>query len=111
MARADAFGARVALPGVDGIDYYRLARLREQGIGDPSRLPVTVRILLENVLRHSGESYVEEGDVEAVARWDGRPLENDRERAFVPARVLLQDFTGVPAVVDLAAMRNAMARG
>ncbi|HXA27736.1 MAG TPA: aconitate hydratase AcnA [Candidatus Angelobacter sp.] len=112
MARADAFGARAPLPGAAGIDYYRLARLQEQGIGDPSRLPVTVRILLENLLRHSGESYVEEGDVEALARWDGKPAgEHDRERAFMPARVLLQDFTGVPAVVDLAAMRSAMARG
>jgi len=111
MARADAFGARAPLPGVDGIDFYRLARLQEQGIGDPSRLPVTVRILLENLLRHSGESYVDEGDVEALARWDGSPPgEHDKERAFMPARVLLQDFTGVPAVVDLAAMRSAMAR-
>jgi aconitate hydratase len=111
MARADAFGARTPLPGAPGIDFYRLARLHEQGIGDPSRLPVTVRILLENLLRHSGESYVEEGDVEALARWDGRQVDADKERAFMPARVLLQDFTGVPAVVDLAAMRNAMARG
>jgi len=142
MARADAFGARAPLPGVDGIEYYRLARLNEQGIGDASRLPVTVRILLENLLRHGGESYVEEGDVEALARWDGRPpgevtggnagvrphssgegwrggapptgrvsAQTDKERAFMPARVLLQDFTGVPAVVDLAAMRSAMARG
>jgi aconitate hydratase len=111
MARADAFGARAPLPGADGIDYYRLARLHEQGIGDPSRLPVTVRILVENLLRHSGEAYVEEGDVEALARWDGAPAgDHDKERAFMPARVLLQDFTGVPAVVDLAAMRSAMAR-
>ncbi len=110
MARADAFGARAPLPGVDGLDYFRLARLHEQGIADPSRLPVTVRILLENLLRHSGESYVEEGDVEALARWDGTTVAQDKERAFMPARVLLQDFTGVPAVVDLAAMRSAMAR-
>jgi len=111
MARADAFGARVALPGVDGIDFHRLERLHEEGVGDPSRLPVTVRILLENLLRHSGESYVDDGDVEALARWDGGASGNaDKERAYVPARVLLQDFTGVPAVVDLAAMRSAMAR-
>jgi aconitate hydratase len=111
MARADAFGARVPLPGVDGIDFYRLERLHEQGVGDPSRLPVTVRILLENLLRHAGEPYVEDGDVEALARWQGGPRPGEeKERAYVPARVLLQDFTGVPAVVDLAAMRNAMAR-
>jgi len=110
MARADAFGARVALPGVEGIDFYRLQRLHDEGIGDPSRLPVTVRILLENLLRHSAERYVEDGDVEALVKWDGSAPAADKERAFVPARVLLQDFTGVPAVVDLAAMRNAMAR-
>jgi aconitate hydratase len=111
MAPADSFGARAPLPGVAGIDYYRLQVLRDQRIGDPSKLPVTVRILLENLLRHSGESYVEDGDVEALASWDGRvPGDDDKERGFVPARVLLQDFTGVPAVVDLAAMRSAMAR-
>ncbi len=111
MARADAYGARVPLPGVDGIDFYRLERLHEQGVGDPSRLPVTVRILLENLLRHSGDPYVDEGDVEALAQWTGGPATSaDKERAFMPARVLLQDFTGVPAVVDLAAMRSAMAR-
>ena len=112
MARADAFGARAALPGVDGIDFYRLERLHEQGIGDPSRLPVTVRILLENLLRHGGESYVDEGDLEALAKWSGGAASgtHDKERAFMPARVLLQDFTGVPAVVDLAAMRSAIAR-
>jgi aconitate hydratase len=110
MARADAFGARVALPGFEGIDFYRLERLHETGIGDPSTLPVTVRILLENLLRHSNERYVDDGDVEALARWNGSPDSTDNERAFMPARVLLQDFTGVPAVVDLAAMRSAIAR-
>ena len=71
MARADAFGARVALPGVEGIDFYRLARLHDEGVADPSRLPVTVRILLENLLRHGAERYVDDGDVEALARWSG----------------------------------------
>ena len=105
----DRFGARAALGGVDGVDLYRLDRLASVGVGDPSGLPVTVKILLENLLRHSGESHVGEGDVEALARWSGTGGD-DRERAFTPARVLLQDFTGVPAVVDLAAMRSAMAR-
>ena len=71
---------------------------------------MTVRILLENLLRHAGERFVTDDDVAALAGWDGRPVERDRERAFVPARVLLQDFTGVPAVVDLAAMRSAVQR-
>ena len=105
----DRFGARAALGGVDGVDLYRLDRLATLGVGDPSGLPVTVKILLENLLRHSGERHVGEADVEALVRWSGAGGD-DRERAFTPARVLLQDFTGVPAVVDLAAMRSAMAR-
>ena len=104
----DRFGARAELPG--GLTYHRLDALAERGVADVSRLPATVKILLENLLRHSGQPFVTDDDVLALARWDGRPPEHDRERAFVPARVLLQDFTGVPAVVDLAAMRSALQR-
>ncbi len=104
----DRFGARMALQ--PGIDHFSLARLAGSGIGNISRLPMTVKILLENLLRHDSESWVEPGDVEALARWDGIPVSSDRERAFMPSRVLLQDFTGVPSVIDLAAMRSAMAR-
>src|ERR1700674_4209401 len=71
---------------------------------------MTLKILLENVVRNAGTRFVREGDVEALARWNGQPVAGDRERPFMPARVLLQDFTGVPAVVDLAAMRSAVAR-
>src|SRR5258708_39816153 len=85
MATIDVHGARVPLPGVPGIDHYRLARLAETGAGDPSRLPVTVKVLLENLLRHAGERFVDDGDVEALARGDGRPPAQDSERAFVPA--------------------------
>jgi aconitate hydratase len=106
----DRFGARAALGGVDGVEMYRLDRLAALGVADPSGLPVTVKILLENLLRHSGERHVAEGDVEALARWAPGAGADERERAFTPARVLLQDFTGVPAVVDLAAMRSAMTR-
>jgi aconitate hydratase A / 2-methylisocitrate dehydratase len=106
----DRFGARAALGGVDGVDVYRLDRLASSGVGDPSRLPVTVKILLENLLRHAGDRHVADSDVEALVHWTGRAGGDDRERPFTPARVLLQDFTGVPAVVDLAAMRSAMAR-
>ncbi|HZW02170.1 MAG TPA: aconitase family protein, partial [Candidatus Deferrimicrobium sp.] len=71
-------------------------------------LPFTVKILLENVLRHSATGIAGEADVAALAAW--RPgLDTDIEIPFMPGRVLLQDFTGVPAVVDLAAMRDAMA--
>ena len=80
---------------------YRLEAL--QASYDVARLPYTLRVLLENVLRNGDEA-----DVEAVARWDAK-AEPSNEISFAPSRVLLQDLTGVPAVVDLAAMRNAMA--
>ena len=73
-------------------------------------LPVTLKIMLENSVRNADAPSVREGDVEAIASWDGTRSGVERERAFMPARVLLQDFTGVPAVVDLAAMRSAVAR-
>jgi aconitate hydratase len=83
---------------------YEIFRLDALGASyDVARLPYSLRILLENVLRHGAEA-----DVEAVATWDAT-AEPSREISFAPARVLLQDFTGVPAVVDLAAMRDAMA--
>jgi aconitate hydratase len=108
MSSADRYGARASLAG--GVDYFPLNRLAESGVGDPSRLPMTVKILLENALRHSGAPFAGEDDVAALAAWDGKKPAEDRERPFVPSRVLLQDFTGVPAVVDLAAMRAAMKR-
>ena len=74
---------------------------------DMKRLPLTAKILLENLLRHSDEQYVQPEDIQTLAKWD-TTSSFDTEIAFVPSRVVLQDFTGVPAVVDLAAMRNAM---
>ena len=71
-----------------------------------SRLPYSLKVLLENLLRHEGSPLVGANDVAALAGWSGGA---EREIAFRPARVLMQDFTGVPAVVDLAAMRDAMA--
>jgi aconitate hydratase len=86
---------------------HRLGWLAEQGHADPSRLPRTVKILLENLLRRAGEPEVPEDDVLKLAGWPG----GDRiDITFMPARILMQDFTGVPAVVDLAAMRSAAAR-
>jgi aconitate hydratase len=108
MAGTDLFGTRAEL--IPGVTYHRLGALAERGVADVSRLPVTVKILLENSVRNSAAPSVRDGDVEAIARWDGTVASSDRERAFMPARVLLQDFTGVPAVVDLAAMRSAVAR-
>jgi aconitate hydratase len=72
-----------------------------------NRLPLTAKILLENLLRHNDQLYVQDEDINTLANWD-ISVSSDTEIAFVPSRVILQDFTGVPAVVDLAAMRNAM---
>jgi aconitate hydratase len=110
MTATDLSGARAGLSGAAGVEIYRLDHLASAGIADVSRLPVTVKILVENLLRHAARDWVHGGDVEALAHWDGSAVSEDQERAFMPARVLLQDFTGVPAVVDLAAMRSAMAR-
>jgi aconitate hydratase len=106
---SDPFGARTALPGHPGIDFFRIARLDEAGVADTSRLPYTVRVLLEMALRGAGSIHVTEDDVCALANWPAPPPDT-ASVAFSPARVILQDFTGVPAVVDLAAMRSAMAR-
>ncbi len=102
-------GAKGRLHTAEGqVQLYRLAWLGEQGIGQVDRLPRTVRILLENLLRRAGTGDVADEDVRALAAWpDGSP---GAGVAFMPARVLMQDFTGVPAVVDLAAMRSAMSR-
>jgi aconitate hydratase len=104
----DSFGARSALR-VGDREYriFRLKALEGEGI-DVSRLPYSLRILLENLLRHEDGVSVTRDDVLALARWN--PAEKpEREIAYTPARTVLQDFTGVPCVVDLAAMRDAMA--
>jgi aconitate hydratase len=92
--------------GGETFHYYRIDALRELGL-DVSRLPFSLKVLLENLLRHEDGVTVTAEDVRGLASWDAR-AEPDREIAFRPSRVLLQDFTGVPAVVDLAAMRDAM---
>ena len=106
MAAQNSFGARSTLDvGDRSYELVRLDALQSQY--DVFRLPYTLRILLENVLRAEAEGRGAAGEVEAVARWDAK-AEPTSEISFTPARVLLQDFTGVPAVVDLAAMRDAM---
>ena len=91
------------------LDYYPLTRLREMGLGDPSPLPITIKILLEGLLRQSETGTVEESSLRGLTRWP-EAAAADAEVPFLPARILLQDFTGVPAVLDLAAMRSAMQR-
>ncbi|NWF79942.1 MAG: aconitate hydratase AcnA [Chloroflexi bacterium] len=104
----NSFGARSTLRvGDKEYEIYRLAALAQHGI-NLDRLPYSLRILLENLLRTENGRTVTTADVLALARWDPQ-AEPDREVAFTPARVILQDFTGVPCVVDLAAMRDAMA--
>jgi aconitate hydratase len=100
-------GARSTLALAAGnVDIYRLAWLSEQGIGAVRGLPHTLKILLEDLLRRAGSRDVADADVAALAAWPAPAL----AIAFMPGRVLMQDFTGVPAVVDLAAMRSAVAR-
>jgi aconitate hydratase len=107
---ANPFGTRATLQlGGETAVLYRLAELARQGLTDLDRLPFSIRILLENTLRHCGRGPVSEAHVQDLAAWS--PVRARRgEVPFMPARVVLQDFTGVPCVVDLAAMRDAMAR-
>src|SRR5262245_37020234 len=103
-------GARARLDSAAGpVTYYRLSTLRDHGFDAVERMPMTLKILLENLLRKVGNGVVRDAEVEALARWTPKSADQ-REFPFYPARVLLQDFTGVPAAVDLAAMRSAMAR-
>jgi len=105
VSRTDPFGARASLGG--GLpDLYRLEAVA--GLIDLPSAPVTVKILLENVLRHAGGGVVTEADVTTLASWRAG-VAADAEIPFMPSRVVLQDFTGVPAIVDLAVMRDAMA--
>src|SRR3989442_10586400 len=95
-------------PGRTG-DFYSLPRLEKAGVGPVSRLPVSLRIVLESLLRNVDGRRVREKDVVELANW--RPnAERTADIPFVVARILLQDFTGVPLLVDLAAMRSAVAR-
>ena len=100
---SNSFGARADL-SVGGRSY-QIFRLDQ--LPGAARLPYSLKILLENMLRHEDGVTVRPGDIEALVGWDA-DAEPDTEIAFAPARILMQDFTGVPAVVDLAAMRDAM---
>ncbi|WP_163284376.1 hypothetical protein, partial [Enterobacter hormaechei] len=80
----------------------------KNGLADAARLPFSMKVLLENLLRYEDDRSVRKGDIEAAVAWLGDRGKTETEIAFRPARVLMQDFTGVPAVVDLAAMRDAM---
>jgi aconitate hydratase len=93
--------------GAKTYTYYNLKTAEKNGLAGISKLPYSMKVLLENLLRFEDGRSVNKEDIEAVAEWL-KDKRSDREIAFRPARVLMQDFTGVPAVVDLAAMRDAM---
>ncbi len=106
----DSFGCRAKISVGDRlVEICRLDVLEKAGIGHVNRLPFSIRVLLENLLRYEDGKTVRREDIVALASWDAKAAP-DKEIAYRPARVLLQDFTGVPAVVDLAAMREAFVR-
>ncbi len=105
----DSFKCRKSLKvGNKTYVYYSLKAAEKNGLEGISSLPYSLKVLLENLLRHEDGRTVTRKDIEAMAKWVKSKGKSDREIAFRPARVLMQDFTGVPAVVDLAAMRDAM---
>ena len=106
----DTLKARRTLEaGGKSYDYYSLSAVSDAGYGDISRLPFSLKVLLENLLRYEDGRSVTVADIEKAAKW-AETRKSDLEIAYRPARILLQDFTGVPAVVDLAAMRDAMVK-
>ncbi|QQE80188.1 aconitate hydratase AcnA [Alicyclobacillus sp. SO9] len=110
MMTMDPFGTKKQLSvGSQTYSYYRLQSLEDQGVATVSKLPFSIKILLEAVLRQVDGHAVEEEHVRKLANWNAKAPEKD-EIPYKPARILLQDFTGVPAVVDLAALRSAMKR-
>src|SRR5258708_23620269 len=107
MDNKNSFGAAATLRVRDReYQIFRLEALEKLGVGHLARIPYSIRILLENMLRFEDHRTVKNTDIEYVARWEA--TKKAEEINFRPARVLLQDFTGVPAVVDLAAMRDAL---
>src|SRR5262249_50150186 len=110
MSTVNSFGTRTPLP-VGGSTFHieSLAMLERAGFPEVARLPFSMKILLENLLRHEDGRFVTDADLETFARWNLKSAAQ-KEISFAPARVLLQDFTGVPAVVDLAAMRDGIVK-
>jgi aconitate hydratase len=105
----NSFNARQTLQvGDKTYTYYSLVEAEKNGLQGASKLPFSMKVLLENLLRYEDGRTVTKADIEAVAAWVNNKGKDEKEIAYRPARVLMQDFTGVPAVVDLAAMRDAM---
>src|SRR5688572_15558290 len=107
MPTLNSFGTRTELrAGGQAVQIYSLPALEKSGFPGVSRLPYSMKILLENLLRREDNAFVKADDIRAVAEWKA-DANVEKEISFMPARVLLQDVTGVPCVVDLAAMRDA----
>jgi aconitate hydratase len=107
MPSLDSFKTRTPLTvGADTVSIYSLPAL-EKAFPGVAKLPYSLKILLENLLRREDEAFVKTADIKALASWDPKTI-GEKEMSFMPARVLLQDFTGVPCVVDLAAMRDGI---
>jgi aconitate hydratase len=109
ISAGNSFGTRDTLRvGAQSFEIHRLEALEKTRVANLSKLPFSLRILLENLLRCEDNRFVHAADIKSLANW--RPGTAEKEIAFMPARVLLQDFTGVPAIVDLATMREAVQR-
>jgi len=109
ISAGNSFGTRDTLRvGAQSFEIHRLEALEKNRVADLRKLPFSLRILLENLLRCEDNRFVHAADIKSLANW--RPGTAEKEIAFMPARVLLQDFTGVPAIVDLATMREAVQR-
>jgi len=108
MPSLDTFKTRTSLTvGADTVSIFSLPALEKAGYPNVARLPYSLKILLENLLRREDNGFVKTADITALASWDPKTI-GEKEMSFMPARVLLQDFTGVPCVVDLAAMRDGI---
>src|ERR1700687_1756993 len=111
MDTPDPFGALTSLDTAVGtVQYYQLDCLTRLGVAEVGALPFSIKIVLENLLRRWDAEIVTQEDVVALAKWSPNGTPAPREMQFLPARVLLQDFTGIPVVVDLAALRAEVAR-
>jgi aconitate hydratase len=111
MPSLNSFNARTTISaGGKSYSYFDLNKASENGLGDISKLPISLKVLLENLLRTEDGVAVKKADILAMTSWLVNKGKNEVEIAFSPARVLMQDFTGVPAVVDLAAMRDAASK-
>ena len=108
MASLNSFNTRTEIRvGGQPVQIFSLPALEKSGFPGVSRLPFSMKVLLENLLRREDGAFVKADDIRAVAQWNAT-ANVEKEISFMPARVLLQDFTGVPCVVDLAAMRDAV---